>query len=182
MSNVEDFSKQPDEIRQHDVDFDVVLIDLSWPESFGNLVYRGNDSMRGATWEDGLDIHFAQVQYVNSSHSKPGAGEESGIPIPIATEMKRAGPKTDSKGVVHARLIARPALWSATLAARIVTRSDWAWDAVPPGQRIEFHVPEHMQLNVDRRKKADVGWIKPDLTSPAPPPHRGKFVFKAVLF
>ena len=169
----------PDQPRRG-LDFNVVQIDLTWPESIGEPVNRGRVAIRGATWAHGLEVRFASVKHPNVTQSDPGAGELPVI-VPLATALKRSGAKSTSGGMVHARLVARPDSWPGTLAARIVLYADWGWSRVAREQSVVFQAPVAMQLKVGRNVYPEIGRIAPDLATPAPNGGRGRFQFNATL-
>jgi len=159
MSDPKGFLNQREPVRS-DLDFDVVAIDLSWNESFGDPVFGGTQAAQGATWEDAFDVQFYRVDHANPSQSgDPGAGEKGASKFPIATSSKRGGAKSAQGGVVNARLLARLADWFARLTVKVTMRHDWSWGSTD--QAIAFHAPEQLQFVEGRQRRPDIGLLEP---------------------
>jgi hypothetical protein len=148
------------EAPHHDVDFDVIAVDLSWKESYGTPRYVGVTAASHPSWDDAFEVRLCQVEQTNPSQSKP---ESERLVLPIGTALQRPGPKSTRNGVAHARLLVRPASWVAKLGVRVTLRDHWRW--VADQQAIVFH-PE-------------LGWIDIDVLA-SPLPNRGSIQFEAV--
>jgi hypothetical protein len=114
-------------------DVDVIAVDLSWKESYGTPHYVGTIRASNPSWDDAFEVRLYQIEQTNVSQSKP---ESERLVLPIATALQRPGPKSVRNGVVHARLLGRPASWVAKLGVRVTLRDHCrsAGDRIPLGQ------------------------------------------------